>query len=394
MKKVHFDGTHRVRRLEETWAVVDGLRDAFGVTRVADVTGLDILGVPVVMAVRPAARTLTVSPGKGTSLLSARISAVMKCVELWHAEYACPAPEVKRTAACELDLPYDVTDLRQRHGSLLSERTPLDWVVGVDALSGARTPVPRTYVGVDHQVSGSWQPPLLHGSADGLAGGNSYDEAVTHALYEVIERDCTATIGAVPVRERRYVDPSSVDDPVCAAVLGRIADAGAWTGIVEVPNRWGLPCFVTCVWSEDFPAPAVGSGVHGSPAVALSRALTASAESRLTAIAGSRDDLAAVPFAGGPPAVGRPPVAEGEIVPWAEVGGPVREFAEDTDETRWLADEVRKVTGCPPVVVDLSTESDLSVVKVVAAGLELDGRHEMARPFGVPSPSPTPGEPS
>ncbi|MCF2127122.1 YcaO-like family protein [Strepomyces sp. STD 3.1] len=383
MKKVHFDGTHRVRRPGDTWALVDGLRSRFGITRVADVTGLDTLGVPVVTAVRPAAKTLTVSQGKGTSLLLARVSAVMASVERWHAEYACPAPEVLETPAVGLDLPYDVTDLRQHPGSLLTDRTPLDWVVGTDALSGARTLVPRSYVTVDHQVSDAWQPPLLHSSANGLAGGNSYDEAVTHALYEVIERDCTAGTGSVPLTERRQVDPASVDDPVCAEVLSRIREAGAWAEIVDVPNRWGLSCFVTYVRSEDFPASAVGSGVHGSPAVALSRALTESARNRLTAIAGSRDDLAATLFAHGPARPGPPPVADGKVVSWREVSAVSHEFAEDTGEARWLAEQVRRHTGCPPVVVDLGTESDFSVVKVVAAGMESDDRDRIPRPLAT-----------
>ncbi|MFJ8187184.1 YcaO-like family protein [Streptomyces sp. NPDC096105] len=381
MKKVHFDGTHRVRRPEETWALIDGLRGRFGITRVADVTGLDILGIPVVMAVRPAAKTLTVSQGKGTCLLLARVSAIMESVELWHAEYACPAPEVRKAPAFGLDLPYDVRDLQQHHGSLLTDRTLLDWVVGADALTGAQTLVPRSYVTVDHQVSDAWQPPLLHGSTNGLASGNSYDEAVTHALYEVIERDCTAGIGAVPVAERRHVDPATVDDPLCAEVLSRITAAGVWVEIVDVPNRWGLPCFVTYIWSEDFPALAVGSGVHASPAVALSRAVTESAQSRLTAIAGSRDDLAAALFPNGLALPGPPPVTEGETVSWRDVPAVPHEFAEDTDEARWLAEEVSRHTGRPPVVVDLSTESEFSVVKVVAAGLEFDGRHEIPRPL-------------
>ncbi len=190
------------------------------------------------------------------------------------------------------------------------------------------------------------------------------------------------------------MDPASVDDPGCAAVLERIADAGAWVEIVDVPNRWGLPCFVTYIWSEDFPALAVGAGVHSSAAVALSRAVTESAQSRLTAIAGSRDDLAAALFAQEPSvAAGKPPVTEGEIVSWQELSSPDLEFAEDTDETRWLAERVLEVTGRPPVVVDLSTEADFSVVKVVAAGLEFDGRHEIARPLTAPaSPAPGPKE--
>ncbi|MER5213926.1 YcaO-like family protein [Streptomyces sp. NPDC002838] len=393
MKKVHFDGTHRVRRPEETWAIIDGQRGRFGITRVADVTGLDTLGVPVVMAVRPAAKTLTVSQGKGSSLMLARVSAVMESVELWHAEYACPASEVRRTPACELDLPYGVEDLQQHPGSLLSERTPLDWIVGSDLTTGAKALVPRAYVEVDYQMSDGWQPPMLHGSTNGLASGNSYDEAVTHALYEVIERDCTAAVGTVPVAERRHVDPASVDDPACAAVLARIAEAGAWIEIVDVPNRWGLPCFVTYIWSVDFPALAVGSGVHSTPAVALSRAVTESAQSRLTAIAGSRDDLAAVLFADGPSAVGCP-VTGGEILPWKDVSTTVHDFVEDTNETRWLAEEVRRLTGRPPVVVDLSTESDFSVVKVVTAGLEFDSRHEIPRPRAASSSPSIPEDPS
>ncbi|MEU9710109.1 YcaO-like family protein [Streptomyces sp. NPDC047967] len=400
MKKIHLDGTHRVRRPEETWAIIDGLRAAFGVTRVADATGLDSLGVPVAMAVRPAARTLPVSPGAGSSPLLARISAVMESVELWHAEYACPVPGITGTPAGELGLPYDVRDLRQRAGSLLSERTPLDWVAAADAVSGAATWVPRPYVTIDHQVSDGWQPPLLHSSPHGLAGGNSYGEAVTHALYELIERDCTApadpaattagrhcTASAAPAAASpgRRVDPSTVDDPVCRAALGRITGAGAWTGITEVPNRWGLPCFVADIRSEDFPGPAVGSGVHSSPAVALSRAVSGAVQSRLTAITGVRDDPAVPPSTPGSPGADRVPVQGAEHVPWREVAGPSREFAEDTEEMRWLAGRVRELTGRPPVVVDLSTESAFSVVKVVATGLA-DG--DVTRHAAVRAPAP------
>lgn len=90
MRKVHFDGTHRVRRPDDTWAVLDTLCDAYGITRVGMVTGMDSLGVPVAKAVRPGARTVTVTQGGGVSSTLARVSAVMKSLELWHAEYACP----------------------------------------------------------------------------------------------------------------------------------------------------------------------------------------------------------------------------------------------------------------------------------------------------------------
>ena len=59
--KAYVQGTHRVRRPEETWEIIrPRLRD-FGITRISDVTGLDTFGIPVAMAARPLSWTLCVS---------------------------------------------------------------------------------------------------------------------------------------------------------------------------------------------------------------------------------------------------------------------------------------------------------------------------------------------
>ena len=79
-------GTHRVRPPEETWEALRGVLPRVGITRVADVTGLDRIGIPVWQAVRPASRSLSVSQGKGATPAAARASAVMESIELWHAE--------------------------------------------------------------------------------------------------------------------------------------------------------------------------------------------------------------------------------------------------------------------------------------------------------------------
>ena len=57
-----------------------------GITRLANVTGLDRIGIPVVQAVRPNSRSLSVSQGKGVDMDSAKASAMMEAFELWHAE--------------------------------------------------------------------------------------------------------------------------------------------------------------------------------------------------------------------------------------------------------------------------------------------------------------------
>src|SRR5207247_5173478 len=59
---------------------------AMGITRVANITGLDCIGVPVVTVCRPNARSLAVSQGKGLTLAAARASALMEEIESYHAE--------------------------------------------------------------------------------------------------------------------------------------------------------------------------------------------------------------------------------------------------------------------------------------------------------------------
>src|SRR5436309_1928919 len=90
-QKQFLAGTHRSRDPQET---VDGVRPHFGelgITRVANVTGLDRIGIPVVMVVRPNSRSLSVSQGKGLTLAAARASGIMESLESHHAERAdCP----------------------------------------------------------------------------------------------------------------------------------------------------------------------------------------------------------------------------------------------------------------------------------------------------------------
>ena len=74
MRKGYYRGTHRTRAPEHTAAVLGPLRRQFGITRVADVTGLDRVGLPVVMVVRPESLSLCVAQGKGLDRASAAAS--------------------------------------------------------------------------------------------------------------------------------------------------------------------------------------------------------------------------------------------------------------------------------------------------------------------------------
>ncbi|WP_347232234.1 hypothetical protein [Streptomyces sp. NTK 937] len=54
---VALPGTVRGQQPEETWEAVAGHLPDYGITRVAELTGLDVIGLPVWAAVRPASRT-------------------------------------------------------------------------------------------------------------------------------------------------------------------------------------------------------------------------------------------------------------------------------------------------------------------------------------------------
>ncbi len=79
-------GTHRLIAPDETMARLQPLLPVMGITRIANITGLDTIGIPVVMVCRPNSRSLAVSQGKGLDLPSARVSGVMESIELHHAE--------------------------------------------------------------------------------------------------------------------------------------------------------------------------------------------------------------------------------------------------------------------------------------------------------------------
>ncbi|MEU0030846.1 YcaO-like family protein [Streptomyces sp. NPDC006335] len=384
-RKVFTTGTHRVRTPEETWDVIAPRLAEFGISRVADVTGLDIIGIPVAVAYRPLSRTLSVSQGKGHTLLLAKISAVMESVEMWHAEFACPTSIHSAVPAHGLDLPYRLADLAQHAGSLLTDNSPLDWVSARGLVSGRPVPLPRECVQLTSVAGEAWHPRGLLVSTNGLASGNSFAEAALHAVYEVIERDALSQLTSAPDDPRRAIRVETVSDPMCTPLIEQILGKGVFLDVAVVPNRWKVPCFAAFVWSEDFALLTAGSGAHSSPSVALSRALTEAVQSRLTIINGARDDLTAT-YSHVLRASTREPVADPRAMPYHDAVDNSCDTFDDIDtELRWICRSVAETTGHEPLAVDLSTNPDFAVVKVICPGLNNTTRHVIPRPDYAPS---------
>src|SRR5262249_50863909 len=86
LQKTYTCGTHRLLAPEQTLMNITRHLETLGVTRLADVTGLDSIGIPVYCAIRPSAKSLQVSNGKGLGQADAKVSALMEAIELHHFE--------------------------------------------------------------------------------------------------------------------------------------------------------------------------------------------------------------------------------------------------------------------------------------------------------------------
>ncbi|MFI0220360.1 YcaO-like family protein [Streptomyces lydicus] len=371
-------GTVRARPPEQTWEAVAGRLLDYGITRVADQTGLDSIGLPVWSAIRPASRTLTTSQGKGATDLLAKVSAVMEAIELWHVEQ--PLPVTARGPAAEVapDCPVAALPLTVPHPEHTLAQLMWEWTPGTGLVSGEKKLLPVDLVRRRVQRP-EWGPDLLRATSTGLACGNSRDEALLHALFEIVERDVLYRDGQSGGRRRTLIEPETVDDTYGREVVDQLLAAGMGLEIAVVDSPYALPVCVAYLWSEDHPATFAGGGCHFDPAIALTRALTEAAQSRVTAIAGVRDDLPSDP--GSFDAAPLRPATSTGLVPWPEASGPsTAPEAGFADQAAEVARRLAAVNGHEPVALDLSDAADpVHAVQVICPGARSRVRRLMPR---------------
>ncbi len=298
-RKQFFRGTHRMRPPQETLADYGRFMPRMGITRLANVTGLDRIGLPVCVAVRPDSRALCTSQGKGETLEAAKVSALMESIECWHGErIALPLRMATYRELAAESAVAAIAQLPLRADADWSDDRPIAWVCGDDLMQQAPCWLPLDVVSTSF-VEWPGQRPLFLKSTNGLASGNHPLEAVVHALFEVIERDALTLWSLQPESRQRagHVDPATVDDPHLVEVFRTLHDKGIAMLLEDVTSDLGVPTF-SCTLVDDPASPhwraapkIVGHGSHLQPVVALSRAVHEAIQSRVTVIAGSRDDL-------------------------------------------------------------------------------------------------------
>ncbi len=187
-------GTYRAFTPKQTLEKIEPLLwDTFGITRVANITGLDDINIPTYVAVRPHSKFFSTSQGKGITHDLAKISALMESIEGWHAEHL-PEPDLVGSVE-ELEGHYHLADIAQLSSVFFKvpyaslKACAIPWMKGVELNSGLDIYFPRDLINLDFVSCNDLDRLglcLFPPSSNGLASGNTFDEALCHALYEVI----------------------------------------------------------------------------------------------------------------------------------------------------------------------------------------------------------------
>ncbi len=289
--KQYYTDTHRVMPPSETLERIQSVIPEIGVTRVADISGLDRIGLPVFSAIRPSAASgaISVYAGKGTTESEARVSVIMEAAERFSAEVENAQQRLVYGSHDELSADKVVlnpTDLVLP--GPLSSTVKLEWYPAWDLVESQEVLVPANAVFHPYTPQeGKWQ--LFRSNTNGLAAGNVIEEAIFHGLMEVIERD------AVSIAEATR-NPGLELDPgqgAVADVMQQFESNEVGVKLWWLATDTGIPTVVAVSDDERLQDAALlimGAGSHTDPRIAALRALTEDAQSRATQIHGARED--------------------------------------------------------------------------------------------------------
>ncbi len=350
--------------------------------------------------------------GKGVSILDASTGALMETVE--------------RQVALRADLPLESASVRElecgrvaivdprsfnhKRRKTYSEDVSYLWTNAYDLVDDEQVKIPAALAGFGPRYLGSGSP-FIGNSSNGLASGNCFEEAVCHALCELIERDAftladlrsqwvprairEAVFGAVAgavggddVSACPMVNLKSAGQPI-EELQERFERAGLRPIVRDITSDLGICCAVASVCDDSvqgFPLAHCGLGAHPNARIAVTRALTELAQSRATDIQGAREDIVAAGAPAHSSARHMQRIQEIEPRRWLlQDSGPVRQFSDlPSVENEDIAEDIKLIlaslrgAGMDRVlVIDLDGPALFPVVRVMVPGLEfwsLEGR--------------------
>lgn len=293
--EIHLGGTVRARTATQTLEIIKPYIQKAGITRIANLTGLDCLEIPVYTCFRPQSNNLATSQGKGITDDLAMCSAYMEAIEHYYSETVSPelTTRMDEIAPAERvalsDLPPGMIHCE------VKEKFIHHWTHCTSLLNDKPLFFPTDFFSFDLQKP-CMENSFFRKTTTGLASGNTLVEATCHALYECIERHCQHEFQSKSFQEKidRLIDVNTVQYTQARYLIDKLADHQVECAIFRMTNDLNIPTYHAIIADEN-PFRKLGhysgTGTHLSPGIAICRALTEAVQSRLTYIAGSRDDM-------------------------------------------------------------------------------------------------------
>ncbi len=302
-KLTYFEGTHRVIAPKKTIEINEEKLKIAGITRIADITDLDRIGLPIYTAIRPTAEEGAVSiyAGKGISKDHAKASAMMEGFERYSAErhdadetVIATIPEIAEKGNY---IEPKTLNLNQNLEKKDLSNIQLEWTLTHDLISNEDYYVPSN--AVFHPYTNNTVENLFKSNTNGLASGNILEEAILHGMFEVIERDAWS-IFELTHKNYAQIDLDSIESEVVNDTIDKFESQGIKIKLMDFTADINIPTIAASAddtITKDAGLLTLGMGTHLDPEVAILRALTEVAQSRATQINGAREDTVRADFA-------------------------------------------------------------------------------------------------
>jgi len=336
---------------------------------------LDVLGIPVYAVVRD--KQLRSYWGKGLTPALAQASGVMETVERFNAQHLDQGKLVKASCRALGNQAVSRWDFgpTNLHREFLNkaelDRRELLWYPAYSLFEKQERLVPSSLVGLKENLDA-----LDRTDSNGLASGNTMEEAILHGICELIERHCYDLhyYNQMPVTP---VDPDSVSLPQVAELVAHLKRLG-----------WEL---LVAHHSLDFPVPTLSvfllhtgdialnrftflaaPGTHPHPEVAFLRCLTEIAQTRVRYFWGKAMFKEYIDARQDPAGLFNQEVARrrtaGPGVPFSSLPNLMQRDIKD--ELRILLRALEN-TGCQVYVADLTSQAvPIPTVRVLIRGLQ------------------------
>ena len=384
----------RVMPPEETLKRVMPLLEKAGMDPVEDITSMDNIGIPVYSVYRKqtAKGTFGNYNGKGATPEQAMASAVMEAMERYSAELRDDDEVVYGTIRQVRDNgpmiePADlILPARVMNGL---ETEDIAWTTGYDLIQGEEVWVPACAVFYPYYPDGDLQ--LFRFHTNGIASGNTMEEAILHATFEVIERDAWSIAEAF---DRTNADVIIDDeDSVPGQLLKRFRDNGVEIRLKDLTSDVGVTTIGASsddVRTKDPELLNIGVGTHLDPNIAAIRALTEVAQSRTTHKHGLKVNANLVKVT---KEMGYDRIKKANRLWYSDCEKKVRLSDMKDESTDYVLDDIEVVLGKlvdsgfeRAVVADLTRpEIGVPTVRMIIPGMEvstMDSEREGARCWG------------